>query len=82
MTTETNYSTENLLRWTEIQARIPISRSHAHALVAKGQFPKPLKLIPGGRASAWLESEIDAWIADRIAESRPNEQASVQGGEK
>ena len=32
------------------------------------KFPKPIKLGP--RASGWLESEINAWISERIAESR------------
>jgi len=59
-----------ILRWPEVQARIPISRSHAHALAAKGKFPKPIKL--GARASGWIESEIDFWLAERIANSRPN----------
>lgn len=58
-----------VLRWREVQARIPISRSHAHALAAQGRFPKPIKLGP--RASGWIESELNQWLADRIAESRP-----------
>jgi predicted DNA-binding transcriptional regulator AlpA len=32
-------------------------------------FPAPIKIC-GSRSSGWLESEIDAFIADRIAESR------------
>lgn len=31
-------------------------------------FPKPVKL--GERAVAWIEREVDEWIAARIAESR------------
>lgn len=31
-------------------------------------FPKPIKI--GGRAVAWVESEIDAWIESRVAASR------------
>jgi prophage regulatory protein len=58
----------NILRWPELSKRVPLSRSHAHALAAQGKFPKPIKLGP--RASGWLESEIDAWIANRVAESR------------
>lgn len=61
-------TTDNILRWTEVHARIPLSRSHAHALAAQGKFPKPIKL--GLRASGWLESEINSWLADRIAQSR------------
>jgi prophage regulatory protein len=57
-----------VLRWPEVAKIIPISRSHAHALAAQGKFPKPIKLGP--RASGWLESEINTWLSDRIAQSR------------
>lgn len=61
-------TTDAILRWPEVQARVPISRSHAHALAAQGKFPKPIKLGP--RASGWLESEVNAWVAQRVADSR------------
>ena len=63
--------TDRLLRWPEVHSRTGICRSHAHALAARGEFPVPIKL--GSRASAWLASEIDAWIQSRIAISRPSE---------
>ena len=58
-----------ILRWPEVKERVGICRSHAHALAGEGKFPKPIKLSE--RASAWVESEIDEWLRDRIAESRP-----------
>lgn len=61
---------DSILRWPEVSKRVPISRSHAHALAAQGKFPKPIKLGP--RASGWLESEISQWLADRVAASRPD----------
>ena len=45
--------------------RVGISRAHAYELMLRGEFPRPLKI---GRASRFLVSEIDAWIAERIAE--------------
>jgi len=57
-----------VLRWPEVAKIVPISRSHAHAMAAKGKFPKPIKL--GARASGWLESEINAWLAERVRVSR------------
>jgi prophage regulatory protein len=65
-------TTDNILRWPEVQARIPISRSHAHALAAKGLFPKPIKIC-GSRSSGWIESEINAFVAERVAQSRIND---------
>ena len=59
-----------ILRWPQLAEIVPISRSHAHALAAEGKFPKPIKLGP--RASGWLLSEVNAWLAERVAESRPD----------
>jgi predicted DNA-binding transcriptional regulator AlpA len=35
--------------------------------VARGTFPKPVKILEGGRANAWLSTEIIAHIEARIA---------------
>ena len=72
MATSIKQQPESILRWAEVQSRVPISRSQAHALAAQGKFPKPIKL-GGPRASGWLESEINAWLAERVAESRGGE---------
>ena len=54
-----------LLRRPEVQSRAGLSRSEIYRRVAAGTFPRPVKL--GERASAWVESEIDAWAAAHIA---------------
>jgi len=59
-----------LIRWPEVEARVGFSKSYTYALQARGLFPKPIKLRPGGRAIGYIESEIDAYIRTRIAESR------------
>jgi prophage regulatory protein len=41
----------------------PRSKAQRWRLIRAGQFPKPIKL---GSRNCWIESEIDAWIADRI----------------
>jgi prophage regulatory protein len=67
----TNTKTTNqtrLLRWRDVQPRVGICRSQAHALIQHGNFPAPVKL--GKRASAWIETEIDQWIESRITTSR------------
>ncbi|CAM6882721.1 MULTISPECIES: helix-turn-helix transcriptional regulator [Enterobacteriaceae] len=38
-----------------------------YKLISSGEFPKPIKL---GRSSRWLESEVEAWLQQRIAQSR------------
>ena len=45
--------------------RAGLGRSSAYALMAENKFPRPVKL---GRASRFLSTEIDAWIAARVAE--------------
>jgi prophage regulatory protein len=38
-----------------------------YKLIQEGSFPKPIKL---GRSSRWLQSEVEAWLQQRIANSR------------
>ena len=38
-----------------------------YKLIQDGKFPKPVKF---GRSSRWLKSELEAWIRERIQESR------------
>ncbi len=58
-----------LLRITEVLVRTGIkSRSTIYDQVGQGQFPPPVHLT--GKAIAFVESEIDAWIRSRI-DARP-----------
>lgn len=38
-----------------------------YKLISEGKFPKPIKM---GKSSRWLQSEIEAWVKQRIADSR------------
>ncbi len=49
------------LRLTEVRNRVPFGRATIYRKIAEGKFPKPYDM-GGGRAVAWLESDIDAWI--------------------
>jgi len=42
-----------------------MGKSRIYELIKSGDFPQPVKL---GRRIAFVESEIDNWIAQRIAE--------------
>ncbi|HHQ6552139.1 TPA: helix-turn-helix transcriptional regulator [Serratia fonticola] len=35
--------------------------------IKDGAFPKPIKL---GRSSRWMQSEVEAWVQQRIVQSR------------
>ena len=54
-----------LIRRKEVQARTGFGASSIYAEMAKGNFPKPIFISE--RRVAWIESEVDAWIAERIA---------------
>ncbi len=58
----------NFQRLPKVCARTGIGPSRIYELVAEGKFPRPLKITPNGRASAWLEKEVDSWMLERIAE--------------
>jgi len=61
---------EKLLRWPEVQARVGFCKSYSYVLQKKGIFPLPIKIIEGGRATGYLESEINEFINTRIEKSR------------
>ena len=65
---ETNPRASKLLRLPTVKDRVGLGRSTIYARVGLGQFPKPISL--GGRATAWLESDIDAWIQTKVEAAR------------
>jgi prophage regulatory protein len=52
-------------RLPSVKARTGLSRSEIYRRVSEGTFPRHVKL--GEHTSGWVRSEIDAWIAGRIA---------------
>ena len=59
---------DSILRLPAVKTRTGLSRSTIYLRVSQGTFPRPVSL--GGRAVGWLESEIQSWLAERIAASR------------
>jgi prophage regulatory protein len=57
-----------ILRLPDVKARTGLSRSTIYLRLAQGQFPRPVSL--GARSIGFVESEVDAWIAERIHLSR------------
>ncbi|MBP2835699.1 MULTISPECIES: helix-turn-helix transcriptional regulator [Dickeya] len=58
----------NLIRLPEVQRRTGYSKAWLYRLISQDRFPQPVKI--GSRSIAFVESEIDDWINQRIAESR------------
>jgi prophage regulatory protein len=54
-----------LLRRPEVEARVGLSTSTIRRLIARGEFPPPIRI--SARLIAWNSRAIDAWIrgADR-----------------
>jgi prophage regulatory protein len=51
------------LRRNAVEELTGLSRSTIYDLMAKGAFPRPVRLT--GRAVAWPESAIAEWLAQR-----------------
>ncbi|ULH12259.1 AlpA family transcriptional regulator [Serratia marcescens] len=58
----------NLIRLPDVQRRTGYSKAWIYRLMSQGKFPASVKI--GTRAIAFVESEIDDWVNQRIAESR------------
>jgi len=52
------------LRRKDVQFRTGLARSTIYLYIKQGAFPKPVPL--GRRAVGWLESEVSAWITERV----------------
>lgn len=59
-------SGERLIRLPEVMRMVSLGRSRLFELQKLGRFPLRVRLSE--RASAYVESEILEWIAQRIAE--------------
>ena len=54
------------IRRPTVEDQTGLSRSTIYMLMQNGQFPKPVRI--GGRAVAWPEAEVEAWLNARLAE--------------
>lgn len=59
----------SILRLPAVKKSTGLSRSTIYAKLSKREFPAPVVLGP--RCVGWLESEVQAWIAERVKLSRP-----------
>lgn len=57
---------ERHLRRPAVQEITGLSRSAIYDLMARGEFPRPVKLT--AKAVAWPESAIAKWLESRTAE--------------
>ncbi len=57
-----------IIRLPAVKEITGLSRSSIYLRMSLGTFPKNISL--GGRAVGWLESEINQWLDQCIAESK------------
>ena len=57
---------QRILRRSEVEQTTGLPRATIYDKIAKGMFPRPIKL--GERSVGWLETEIIAWQQARVAE--------------
>ena len=54
---------DSILRLPAVCARTSLSRSTVYDRMARGDFPRPVKLTP--KSIGWRSSDIDQWIESR-----------------
>lgn len=62
---------ERFISMSEVLDRICLSKTHLYRKINGGQFPRPVPLGP--QKVAFLESEIEAWMAARLHAREQNE---------
>jgi prophage regulatory protein len=54
-----------IVRFSDLPTYCGLKRSQIQEMIARGDFPKPVKL--SARRKAWLEAELISWQQERIA---------------
>jgi prophage regulatory protein len=61
---------EQFLRLRAVMQRTGLSCASLYAMVARGEFPAQIRITEHGRAVAWLSSDVDRWMHERIRRHR------------
>jgi len=65
-----DHAEKRLIRIKKVVEMTGLSRSYVYELQAAGLFPQSVLLVPGGVARAWVYSEVQDWIQERIDAER------------
>lgn len=63
-TTDIGERPMRFLKLKEVMEKTALSRSAIYRKMNDGEFPQSVSL--GDRAVAWVESEVDEWMEDRL----------------
>lgn len=53
-----------VLKLKDVLSKTGLSKTSLYKLISLSEFPKPISL--GLRSVGWLDSEIEAWIQEKI----------------
>lgn len=67
-TTEKNTQPRRFIRVKEVLSITSLSQSELYRRIKADKFPVQVKLAPGH--VVWVLSEVENWVAERIAEAR------------
>ena len=59
----------HILRLTQVIERTGLKKTKIYELQSEGQFPMRVKIT--SHAVGWIEHEVQAWLAGRIAKNNP-----------
>ena len=57
---------DKLYKIAEVRRMVRKSTTRIYVDMEAGRFPRPVRI--GARAVAWRESDLEAWMAERVAE--------------
>jgi len=66
---------EKFIRLPQVKEMVGLGTTAIYGKMKNGDFPKQIKL---GRASGWVESEVQEWISQQIRASRPEQAANSE----
>lgn len=58
----------NALGIKQVAEKVNLGKSTIYRMIERGEFPKPFNLV--GHRTAWLDTDIDKWLAARVAAAR------------
>ncbi|MDR8761984.1 helix-turn-helix transcriptional regulator [Burkholderia multivorans] len=68
---------DQLMRMKDVVKKIGLCRATIYSMIGRGEFPRPIRI--GERATGWLESELEAWLAKRSAAREQAARSFSQG---
>ncbi len=66
-----------ILRWADLKPILGLSRMTVYRMEKAGEFPKRIRLA-SGNSVGWLEHEVEAWLAERMASRVEDESAPAR----